>query len=243
MMYDALTCFYKDFKFYFASRIIYLLLALYILISVGLTFWGTDFYNDSTINLQQFFANQPLVFAIIIPALTMRSIADEYRDHTLEIIMAQPISRLAFVLGKFMAAWAICGVMLIASMSFWFLLSFWLALDNFWILWCYVAAWIASGTLCALSLLAASFFAHMLSAFALSLAVCFLLTNLNLGWIGGLFTQHSLLALKIAGSFSFAAQYDNMISGQISLSSLMYFASTTAAFVWLTGAVLDYKRR
>lgn len=243
MMRDALICFYKDFKFYFASRIIYLLLALYILISVGLTFWGTDFYTDSTINLQQFFAGQPLTFAIIIPALTMRSIADEYRARTLEIIMAQPISRQAFVLGKFMAAWAVCGVMLISSFLFWMMLSIWLELDNFWILWCYISAWIASGALCALSLLAASFFSHMLSAFALGVAVCFLLINLNFGWIAGIFTKHSLLALKIAGSFSFSQQYDNMISGQIGIASLFYFASLILTFVWLTGMVLDYKRR
>lgn len=243
MLHDALTCFYKDFKFYFASRIIYLLLALYILISVGLTFWGTDFYTDSTINLQQFFSTQPLTFAVLIPALTMRSIADEYRMRTLEIILAQPISRQAFILGKFMAAWAVCAVMLIASFWIWLMLSLVLELDNQWIFWCYFSTFMACGTLCALSLLAASFFSHMLSAFAFGLTVCFLLIHLNFGWIGGIFTEHSLLALKIAGSFSFIQQYDNMISGQISLASLFYFISTTATFIWLTGAVLDYKRR
>lgn len=243
MIHDALICFYKDFKFYFASRIIYILLVLYILLSVGITFWGTDFTEDSAVNLQQFFYNQPLIMAIIIPALTMRSIADEYRSRTLEIIMAQPISRQAFVIGKFAAAWSVCGIMLVSSFSVWLILALLLDLDNFWVLWCYISTFIMSGALCAVSLLAASFSVHVLGAFALSLSVCFLIININLGWIAGLFTKHSLIASKIAASFSFVGQYNNMVLGQIGLASLLYFISLTAAFVWLTGIVLNYKRR
>ena len=243
MIHDVLICFYKDFKFYFASRIIYLLLLVYIMMAAAFTFLGTDFYIASSVNLQQLFKLQPLLFIIIVPALTMRSIADEYRSRTLEIIITQPIARLAFVLGKFLAAWSVCGILLLSSCIIWAILANLLPLDNFWILCCYLSAFLMSGALCAISLLAATFFYHALGAFAAGLGACFLLNNVNLGWIAGLFTSRSMLAAKIAGSFSFSHQYGEMISGQIGLAALLYFLSLIAAFVWLSGAVLDYKRR
>ncbi len=243
MIHDILTCYYKDFKFYFASRIIYLLLPVYIMMAAAFTFWGTDFYTASSISMEQFFKLQPLLFIIIIPALTMRSIADEYRSRTLEVIISQPIARQTFILGKFLAVWSVCGILLLASCIIWATLAYLLTLDNFWIFCNYISSFIMCGTLCAISLLAATFFNHALGAFAAGLGACFLLNNVNLGWIAGLFTSRSLLASKIAGSFSFSHQYDNMISGQIGVSAVLYFFSLMVAFVWLSGAVLDYKRR
>lgn len=243
MMSDSLICFAKDFKFYFASRMVYLLLGVYIVLTYGLLFFGSDFYEDTTVNMGQFFILQPKVFMVIIPALTMRSIIDEAKDRTLEIILSQPISRLSFVFGKFLAAWCICGILLSSSFILWAILAKIVWLDNWWIFVNYISSWIMCAGLCAVSLLASAFPRNILGAFALSLCVCALVINIDLGWIADLFTSRSLLALKIAGSFNFMQQYTNMISGQINLSAVLYFCSLSLSGVWLTGTVLDYKRR
>ena len=183
------------------------------------------------------------VFAMMVPALTMRSFADEYRNRTLEIIMAQPLSRQALVWGKFFAAWTVCAIMLLSTFWIWWGLASLLQLDNFWIFWCYIAAFLMSGALCAISVMTSAFFTHVLAAFVIAMAACFLLINVDFGWIVRIFTTQSLLTAKIAGSFSFLPQYSEMISGQLRLSSLLYFVSLSIAFVGLTGLVLDYKRR
>jgi len=243
MLKDAIICFFKDFKFYFASKMIYLVLMVYIMLSVGIMFFVNNFYDDSSVNLRQFFISQPLVFAIVIPALTMRSFSDEYQNRTFEIILSQPISRLSVIIGKFLAVTAICGILLISSFVIWIILACLLTLDNLWILGNYISTFLMCISLCAVSLFASSFTRHVIGAFILSLAACSILINIDLGWISQLFTSRSMLALKIAGSFNFIQQYNDMIAGQISIASILYFISLSVSFIWLSGAILDYKRR
>lgn len=243
MLRDAVICFFKDFKFYFASKMIYLVLMVYIMLSVGIMFFANNFYEDSSVNLRQFFMTQPLVFAIVIPALTMRSFSDEYQNRTFEIILSQPISRLSVVIGKFLAVISICGILLASSFVMWGVLATLLTLDNLWILGNYISTFLMCFSLCAVSLFAASFTRYVIGAFILSLGACTILINIDLGWISQLFTSQSLLALKIAGSFNFIKQYNDMIAGQISVASIFYFISLSVSFIWLSGAILDYKRR
>ena len=186
-MRDALVCLGKDFKFYFASRMVYLLLVVYVILTYGLLFFGSDIYENTMVNLGQFFVLQPKVFMVIIPALTMRSIIDEYKDRTLEIILSQPISRLSFIAGKFTAAWFMCGLLLASSFILWIILSNIITLDNRWIFTNYFSTWLMCGGLCAISLLAASLPRNILGAFVLSLCFCALVVNVDLGWIADLF--------------------------------------------------------
>lgn len=243
MLNDIMICFYKDLKFYFASRMIYLILAVYMLMITSFTCFGSGFYTTTEVNLQSFFLYQPVVLAMVIPGLTMRSFADEYRNRTLEIILSQPISRTAIVMGKFLAVWAVCGIMLLSSMIVWGILAFMLPLDNLWIALSYPVAFLVAGTLCAAALWGASFSYNFAAAFILGISICSILLNFNFGWIAEMISSSSLLGIRVAKSFSFLKQYAEIISGQLRLSSLLYFISISAGFITLTIINLEYKRR
>ena len=243
MLHDIMICFYKDLKFYFANRTIYLILAVYMLMLTAFTCFGSGFYNSAEINLQSFFLYQPVVFALVIPGLTMRSLADEARNRTLEIILSQPISRISIILAKFLSVWTVCGILLLSSMIFWWILALLLPLDNLWVLCNYFVTFLIAGALCAIALWGASFSNNYAAAFILSLSLCSLILNFNFGWIAELISPSSLLGIRIARSFSFLKQYSEMISGQLRLSSLIYFAASIATFVSLTIINLEYKRR
>ncbi|MBQ9235542.1 MAG: ABC transporter permease subunit [Alphaproteobacteria bacterium] len=243
MLHDTLICFCKDFRFYFSSRLMYLLLAAYMLLLSAMCFFSPDFYAKTEADLLTFFMYQPVVLAIITPALTMRSFADEARNRTLEIILSQPISRLSVVLAKFLASWSVCIIMLASSALIWAVLAALTDLNNQMILFSYLAAVLMSASLCALSLFAAVFSYSFVASFILGVLFCAMLLNINFGFVSSLFSQDSLLAMKLARSFSFMRQYTAMVSGQISLSACLYFISLSAAFVFLTYAVLEYKRR
>lgn len=243
MMRDVITCFAKDFKVYFQSKLIYLILFIYVAMMAGLTFFASNFYNGTSLNMYQFFRIQPGILAMIIPALTMRQWADETKFNTLEVLLAQPISYWAVVLGKFLAVWAITGIMLLASTGFWLTVSLITSLDNQWIMTNYLITFLMAGSLSAISLMAAAFCYNALGAFLASLTVCMIVTMAGFSsWLSRLIPD-SIWVSQVTKAFDFGAAYDNMIQGQVVLASLFYYVVLAFAALWLSAVAVDYKRR
>ncbi len=241
MIRDMATCFAKDFKFYFQSRIIYLLVFVYAALLTGLTLYASDFYNNTHINLYQFFKYQPGILMMMIPALTMRFWADEYKHNTLEVLLAQPISDIAIVLGKFLAAWVVVGVMLLVSAGFWVAVAQITELDNLWVLMNYLLTFWMAGSLCALSSMAAAFCYNALSAYMLAVFFCVVAVMINASWLGKWFSS-SLLVVRVSKAFDFRMLFDEMIGGQISFGGLVYFGLLMMAALWLNTVAVEYKR-
>lgn len=55
-------------------------------------------------DLSRFFENAPYVFLLLIPAITMRSFAEEKSLGTLESLITKPVSETSIILGKYLAA-------------------------------------------------------------------------------------------------------------------------------------------
>lgn len=243
MFRDIMTCFGKEFNFYFRSKMIYLLLFVYSAMSAGFTFYLSDFYQETTINLYQFFKYQPAIMALIVPVLAMRLWADEYRHNTLEVLLAQPIHPAAFVIGKFSAVWAVSGLMLIMSWSMWLIVALIVPLDNVWVLANYLITFMAAGVLCALSSAAAAFCYNMLGAFLVSFAICLVVTTADFGsWLSKLSGADSWQVLQFVKAFDFAGIFNDMIMGQVGLSGMVYFVVLIAAALGISIVAADYKR-
>lgn len=243
MLRDIMTCWGKDFNFYFRSKMVYVLLLVYLAMSVGFTFYVSNFYSETTINLYQFFKYQPAIWALIVPALTMRLWADEYRHNTLEILLVQPISNAAIVIGKFLAVWAICGLMIVVNFGVWFVVGLIVPLDNFWVLINYSVTFLAVGSLCAVSAATAAFCYNILGAFLVSLAICMVITMADFSsWLSRFSDENSWQWLQFVKAFDFAKQFDNMIMGRIDAAEVVYFVLLMFAGVGISMVATEYKR-
>ena len=243
MFRDIMTCFGKEFNFYFRSKMIYLLLFVYLAMSAGFTFYLSDFYQKTTVNLYQFFKYQPAILALIVPALAMRLWADEYKNNTLEVLFAQPVNPAAAAVGKFLAVWAVSGLMLVMSWGMWLAVAVIVPLDNCWILANYLITFLAAGSLCALSSAAAAFCYNMLGAFLASFAVCLVVTTADFSlWLGKLSGADGWQWLRFVKAFDFAGIFNDMIMGQAGLSGMAYFVILIAAALGISVAAADYKR-
>lgn len=239
---DILTFFYKDFKFYFQSKMIYLLLIIYVALCTSITLYTTDFFTNTYSNLIQFFKFQPGVMALIIPAVTMRLWADEYKQNTLEVIFSQPIAYRDIVLGKFLAAWAIIGIMLLASMPFWWSVAIFVDTDAM-IIWAnYFIVFLIAGSLCALSFLVSSLCYNMLGAFLLGMICCSTVISVSFNWLVDKLVPDNAVLMNLANSFNFSLQYNGLINGQISISSLIYFLLIIVFALTLSVFAVKYKR-
>ena len=236
------VCVYKDFKFYYQSKMIYLIVLIYAALIAGLTFYATDFVAQTDPALRQFFKLQTDILPLFVPALTMRLWADEYKHNTLEILLSQPVSWNAFVWGKFLAAWAVTGIMLVSTFGIWLLSAFYVPLDNSWILWSYVMSFLMAGALCAVCSLVASLCYNALGAFIMALGVCCVLVYVRFDSLWENILGEHLIIRNFLGAFDFQKQFFSLIDGQISIAAVSYFVLLIAASLGLSAAAVDYKR-
>ena len=94
----------KEFNSFFSSPIAYLVIGVFLLINgVFLFIFKDDFniLNAGFADVNAFFYLSPWVFLFLIPALTMKSFAEEQNTGTIELLKTQPLTHWQIVLGKF----------------------------------------------------------------------------------------------------------------------------------------------
>jgi ABC-2 type transport system permease protein len=111
----------KEFNSYFASPIAYVVIGIFLLMN-GLFLWifKDDFniLNAGFADLNSFFLLSPWVFIFLIPAITMKSFADEYSNGTIELLKTKPISEWQIVFGKFLASLLLIVLAIIPTFTY-----------------------------------------------------------------------------------------------------------------------------
>ena len=113
-----LAIFKKEFNSFFTSTIAYLTIGMFLLIN-GLFLWVFDddfnILNAGFADLTSFFYIAPWILIFLIPAITMKTFADEFRSGTIEILKTRPITNVSLVLGKFFAILTLLIIVLIPT--------------------------------------------------------------------------------------------------------------------------------
>jgi len=97
----------KEFNSFFASPIAYLVIGVFLLTNgLFLFIFNDDFniLNAGFADVTPFFYLTPWIFLFLIPAITMKSFADEFNTGTIELLKTKPVSNWQIVLGKYTAS-------------------------------------------------------------------------------------------------------------------------------------------
>lgn len=242
-MYDDIQLiFRKELHAYFRSKVMFLLTIIYNIMAWGVFFYFSDAKYNTAENLYQFFYIQPFLMIFIIPAISMKIWADEYKNNTLEITLSLPVKYEAIILGKFLTIWVVTGIVLVTSMPVWGVLAGMLDLANIWIFFNYMWTFLSAASLAALGMMAASICYNALGAFLCGMAFCCVAVWLPLGkWLIELMPDN-LPLLGVVNMFSFMEQYVALVFGQVSFASLLYFVLLTIAALIVSDLVVKYKR-
>lgn len=243
MFYNLYPIFIKELRSYFQSKMVWFVFVVYELLSVLLTFFQSSFLAETYPSMMPFFKIQQNLFLSIIPALTIKLWSDEKRIGTLELTLSLPINYLTIVVGKFLAAWCLCGLMLITTFGIWFSCAFLTSLNNWAILQNYFIMWLVCGSLCSVSLAASIFTSHAVSAFVASLAFCLLVALPNFSFLFQQVGVSSEMLLRMGESISFGSHFTDMISGQINISSLVYFILLIVTALYFNIIVIGWWRK
>lgn len=111
----------KEFNSFFASSIAYLVIGVFLLVN-GLFLWvfkdNFNILNAGFADLNSFFYLAPWLFLFLIPAITMKSFADEFNSGTIEILKTKPLTDWQIVLGKFFASLLLVVIAILPTLTY-----------------------------------------------------------------------------------------------------------------------------
>lgn len=232
-----LAVFRKEINSFFSSLTAYIVMAVF-LTAVGLLMWvfpDTNILNYGYADLGTFFSLTPFVLLFLIPAITMRALAEEVRNGTIELLLTKPLSTWGLILGKFWASLALALVTLLPTLLYYFSI-YQLGnpvgnVDSAQIFGSYIGLTLLCAVFVAVGLWTSSLSDNQIVAFVLGVFISFLLYN-GLGAIAQLDFWGSL-AYPLAW-VSLDEQYADLGRGLIDSRNVIYLFSVTVLFLWLT---------
>lgn len=117
-----LSIFQKELTTFFSSLIGYIVIGVF-LTFLGLmmfVFTDTSLLGYQYATLDQLFSLAPLIFMFLIPAITMRSFAEENQTGTIELLVTRPLRDLEIVLGKYFACLLLVSFALIPTLLYYY---------------------------------------------------------------------------------------------------------------------------
>ncbi len=96
---------------YFSTPVAYVAVIFFLVVTSVWFFSIQQFFAGGTASLRGYFSTWPFVFIVLLPAITMRSWAEERRRGTAEVLLTLPVRERQLVMGKFLASAALLGLM------------------------------------------------------------------------------------------------------------------------------------
>src|SRR5687768_774015 len=93
----------KELRQFFSSLTGYIAIIVFLLVNGLMLFvFENNIFDFGYATLDRFFQLAPWVLLLLIPAITMRSFADEFKGGTYEILQTKPLSRWQIIWGKYL---------------------------------------------------------------------------------------------------------------------------------------------
>ncbi|HEY8483974.1 MAG TPA: Gldg family protein [Longimicrobiales bacterium] len=215
----------REFRSYFDHPTAYIVVVAFLVLALFLTF--RTLFAASMASMRPFFSLLPWLFAFFIPAITMRSLAEERRSGTYQWLIAQPVDELELVVGKFLGDWFFALVALAGSLPTALCLLLVSDVDPGILVAQYVGAALLAAQMVAIGLFASSAARNQFAAFMLGVAICFGLVLIGLDVV--LIGLPPALA-GVVGKLSLLGHFEGIQRGVIDLRDALYFLSTALLF-------------
>ncbi|GAB3229332.1 gliding motility-associated ABC transporter permease subunit GldF [Algoriphagus aestuariicola] len=114
------SLFLKEINAFFGSLTGYLVLVLF-LVALGLIVWvfpESSVLDYGFADLESLFSYTPYVFTFLVPALSMRSIAEERKSGTWELLRTSPLSLVQIILAKYLALLALVFIAILPTLLY-----------------------------------------------------------------------------------------------------------------------------
>ena len=230
--------YFKEIRSFLSSIIGYVFILIY-LIASGLFHWvisgdiNTNLLEGAEADLIPFFNLSPVIFLVLIPAITMRSIAEERRTGTIELLFTRPISDMKIILAKYFAGVTLLVIALVPTLIY-FASMYFLGkpvgiIDVGATFTSYMGLILLGATFVAIGTFASTLTSSQIVAFILAMFLCWLFYN-----------GFTLLgSYNLMGKFDSVIQYcgisfhyDGIKRGVIDTKNVTYFITIISLFIY-----------
>lgn len=235
--------FAKEFNSYLNSLIAYLVISVF-LTGIGLLLWvfpDTSVLDYGFADMDTLFSMGPYVFIFLIPAITMKSFAEEKKLGTMELLLTKPLSDWGIVFGKFLAAFALTAVALLPTLIYYFSI-YRLGnpignIDTAGVIGSYIGLVLLAAVFCAIGVCASSFTNNQIVSFILAAFLCFIFYT---GFDSlSTITTDSVLLIKQLGILY---HYEALSKGLIDSRDVIYFISVTGLMLLCAKTVIGSRQ-
>jgi ABC-2 type transport system permease protein len=234
-MSTAATVAKREIKTYFNSPIAYIVVTVFMLIA-GYLYWSQLFLEKQA-ELRYYFTLTPLIFTFIIPAITMRLIAEEKGSGTLEMLITMPVRDWEVVLGKFLAGVAMLGAIVGMTIFYAVTLALLGPVDKGPLITGYLGLLLMGGAYIAIGVMASSLTRNQIVAFILAFAISFAL------FIFGQIVQLAPEWLAPVLAFlSMGNHFESMSRGVVDSRDVLYYVSVMVVSLVIATVSLESRK-
>jgi len=236
------SLFRKEIKTFLGSLIGYLVIIVFLLVT-GLFLWiFPGVYNipdNGYATIEGLFLLAPWLYLFLIPAITMRSFADEKRTGTIEILFTHPVTDFQLVLAKFLAGLALVAFSLLPTLLYFlsvYLLGNPVGSIDVGATWgSFIGLFFLAAIYLAIGIFSSSLTDNQIVSFILSMAISFVF-YLGLDFVASSGVPY--IFEQLLSWFSINNHYLSISRGVVDLRDIIYFAGMTLFFLVVTASVI-----
>jgi ABC-2 type transport system permease protein len=238
------SLYWKEVNAFLSNLSGYLILCVF-LVSIGLIVWvfpDTSVMEYGFSDLEPLFVYTPFVFTFLIPAITMKMIAEEKKSGTWEILMTSPLSSIKIILAKYLASLTLILIAIIPTLIYYYSIVQ-LGdpignLDHAGFFGSWIGLFLIGAVFASIGIFGSSLTSHQMVAFIWGVFTSFLLY----------FGLTALVQLNVMSPFallleelSLSFHYQSMSRGVIDSRNIAYFLSVIILMLGLTGLMIKRK--
>lgn len=245
-----LSIFWKEINAFFSSLIGYVVIGVFLTIMGLMMFVFPDYsiLNYQYATLDQLFNIAPMIFMFLIPAVTMRSLAEEQQTGTIELLVTRPLSDLQIILGKYFACLVLVAFALLPTLLYYYTVRDLSStpdlpqgnLDAGAITGSYIGLLFLAGVFVAIGIFASALTRNQITSFILATFLCFLVY-----WGFDFISRLPVFVGKvddIVQMFGIDYHYASISRGVLDSRDMLYFLSVIAVFVAMTVTALGQRK-
>ena len=234
-MSPALVISRREIRTYFNSPVAYIVVTVFTAITGYLFF--TQLFMEKQAELRQLFGFMPFLFMFMVPAVTMRLLADEKSTGTLELLSTMPVRDWEVVVGKFLAALTLVATAIGLTLAYAITVRLLGPLDRGPAIGGYLGLLLMGGAFVAIGVMCSAFTRNSIIAFISAFGVCFAL------YLFGRLTQFMPEAIQPLISFlSIDGHFDNIGRGVVDSRDVIYYLSVIGVCLLVATTSLESRK-
>ncbi|HOV99084.1 MAG TPA: ABC transporter permease [Bacteroidota bacterium] len=225
----------KELRSYFNSAVAYVVMVVFLVI-VGWVYTSSLFLLNVA-SLRVFFEWVPSIFLFVVPALTMRLMAEEKKAGTIELLTTKPVEDWEIVLGKFLAAWLLLVIALIPTLIYYITVALLGSVDHGAVIGGYLGLILMAAVYVGIGLFASTLTDNQIVAFIIGFLIMALLY-----WFDKILIFVPGFLTSIVEFLGIDYHFSSIARGVIDTRDIIYFLSLLGFSLYLSVVMLERRK-